>query len=49
MNVEYIVMCVIYYVSKNFRERHYFEPGAHKNNIRKREQLNKSFQIISLK
>ena len=48
MNIEYIVMSLIIHVLNDFIKK-LLKYGTHINNIRKREQLNKSFQVISLK
>ena len=46
-NTEFIVMFVIKYVFEDLKKKH-LKSQTHINNIRKIEQLDKSFQVISL-
>ena len=47
MTIEYIVMFAMDYVLNDFKKNH-FKSQTHINNIRKLEQLDKAFQVISL-
>ena len=45
-NIEYNVINLMIYVLNDFIKTH-LNSGTHKNNIRKRQQLNKLIQVIS--